>query len=468
MDISAGHFNPSDKATLLEKLNRIAYVRVTWVDYANFVRYRVVPVAHIKKLLASKRPGVTLTKATLGLVYIQLVPGFGSSGEYLYVFDPNSLRTLGYGSRPQATMMGWLEEKEPVASPRDEESKTVIVPLCPRELLRKIVAAAKSTHGIDFLMGFETEFILLKSTNPITAVNNYGWSESAAMSAGTVETKALDEMADALAFSDIELQMYHAEAAPGQFEIVTGPLPPLEAVDALIVTRETIFNIATKHGLKATLAPRVYMENCGSASHVHMSLRSSTPSSPAQVPSAPSLTQLEASFLQGLLDHLQGVTAFSLPTPSSYARMVDGVWSGGTWVAWGRDNRECPVRLCGSTGDHHFEVKCLDGTANPYLAISAMLASGMMGVRSASPLVVRDCQALAASLTEDQRTAIGVTKRMPLNIEEARDYLKADSALVSAMGEELVEKYLAVNEVLGKALEAGTPEEALRRLVETY
>ena len=62
--------------------------------------------------------------------------------------------------------------------------------------------------------------------------------------------------------ADIELQMYHAEAAPGQYEIVTGPLPPLQAADALIHTRETIYNIANKHGLRATLAPRVFLDSC--------------------------------------------------------------------------------------------------------------------------------------------------------------------------------------------------------------
>ena len=48
----------------------------------------------------------------------------------------------------------------------------------------------------------------------------------------------------------------------GQYEIVTGPLPPLEAADAVVFTRETIINIASKHGLHATFSPRVYADNC--------------------------------------------------------------------------------------------------------------------------------------------------------------------------------------------------------------
>ena len=65
-------------------------------------------------------------------------------------------------------------------------------------------------------MGFETEFILLKSTSPIDAVNYHGWSNSPALPSGSVEAKVLHEIAEAVQASGIELQMYHAEAAPGQ------------------------------------------------------------------------------------------------------------------------------------------------------------------------------------------------------------------------------------------------------------
>ena len=42
-----------------------------------------------------------------------------------------------------------------------------------------------------------------------------------------------------------------------QYEIVAGPLPPLQAADALVFTRETIYNIANKHGFRATFSPRL-------------------------------------------------------------------------------------------------------------------------------------------------------------------------------------------------------------------
>ena len=47
-----------------------------------------------------------------------------------------------------------------------------------------------------------------------------------------------------------------------QYEVVTGPMSPLEAADALVHTRETIYNIASKHGLRATFAPRLALDSC--------------------------------------------------------------------------------------------------------------------------------------------------------------------------------------------------------------
>lgn len=53
-----------------------------------------------------------------------------------------------------------------------------------------------------------------------------------------------------------------------QYEVVTGPLPPLEAADALVHTREVITNIASQHGLRATLAPRVFLDNCAHVTYI--------------------------------------------------------------------------------------------------------------------------------------------------------------------------------------------------------
>jgi glutamine synthetase len=107
----------------------------------------------------------------------------------------------------------------------------------------------------------------LKSTLPIVEANKYGWCESQALAAGTEVSNIVEEMAFAMEQSDIEIELFHSEGAPGQYEFVVTHLPPMEAIDALISTRETIYNIAAKHGLRATLAPRLHMNSSEFSQH---------------------------------------------------------------------------------------------------------------------------------------------------------------------------------------------------------
>lgn len=70
---------------------------------------------------------------------------------------------------------------------------------------------------MSFLVGVESEFILLRETEPeLKFVNDADWSCSRKTRTGSVEAAVLDEIAADLLAAGVEVQMYHAEAAPGQ------------------------------------------------------------------------------------------------------------------------------------------------------------------------------------------------------------------------------------------------------------
>jgi glutamine synthetase len=98
--------------------------------------------------------------------------------------------------------------------------------------------------------------------------------------------------------------------------------------------------------------------------HTHVSVSALKASAPSPTPN---LNIVESAFLAGLLEHLPAIQAFTMALPPSYDRMSDGIWSGGTYVCWGDSNKEVPVRLCNRHSDssRNFEVKCVDGLANP-------------------------------------------------------------------------------------------------------
>ena len=210
-------------------------------------------------------------------------------------------------------------------------------------------------------------------------------------------------------------------------------------------TREVIYNVAAKHGLRATFAPRLFMTSAGNAAHTHISVHS------GRVKKGVQLSSVEKSFLAGVMAHLPSLPALTLPIPASYKRVSDGVWSGGTYVCWGTENREAPVRLTNSASpsSRRFEMRFVDGTANPHLVLAGILGAGYLGIQSNLELTISDCPGpkTAAQMSEDERRALGIFKRLPLSWEEGRKNFISDIQLSKILGTEFQEKYLSVNKV---------------------
>lgn len=124
-------------------------------------------------------------------------------------------------------------------------------------------------------------------------------------------------------------------------------------------------------------------------------------------------------------------------------------------MAWGRDHKEVPIRLTGRADSAvddpshgpRFEIKSVDGTACPYFATASLLVAGMIGVREKAELQAHGLHVKASELTDKQRAEYGVTQRMPLNLDEAREALDRDKKLQDNLGSDVVNMFLAVNKV---------------------
>ena len=115
--------------------HNIRYIRIQWADYNNQVRCRILPVSYFRKLLESERPGILLTKATLGVVVLQIVPGFSAVGEHIYVVDFASFRLCSYAPG-YAAFFGFFQEQVSIPRPN---GPSFAVPLCPRTLLLRLL-----------------------------------------------------------------------------------------------------------------------------------------------------------------------------------------------------------------------------------------------------------------------------------------------------------------------------------------
>ena len=141
------------------------------------------------------------------------------------------------------------------------------------------------------------------------------------------------------------------------------------------------------------------------------------------------------------------------------------VVSVGTWIAWGTQNRETPIRRIENS---HYEVKCMDGLANPYLALGAILGAGVQGVLDSEALTFTDCKDDPASLSGDDRAALGITSQFPKTLDAALNNLKNDTQLKSIMGESVCTTYSIVKTEESRMLKEMEAADRRAWLIERY
>ena len=79
--------------------------------------------------------------------------------------------------------------------------------------------------------------------------------------------------------------------------------------------------------------------------------------------------------------------------------------------------------------------------------MAGIIGAGMVGVQRGKDLTMRACDTMAHRLGKQERESLGITNTLPRTIAEARESLDSCWQLKGVLGEEFVEKYLAVNRV---------------------
>ena len=409
----------------------ITYLRLQWLDYVSTLRVRNLRVPHALSLFGRGKY-LGIAKAVFGLLQNDYpTEGCGGAvGDYKLVPCFDSLR------------VGPTHELASYATVQCEfrEQDGSEVDVCPRTALRKIIQRAKAERDVEFLVGFETEVIFMHYSDP---PNGYGWttfgetpvsqghswSSSRALDRPKM-IKCLETIADTIQKAGIILEQFQTEASRGQYEYVTGPLSPVAAVDVLITTRDIIQRTAIEFDMRATFVPKPALDQVGSGQHIHLSTTVNGKEDPAYM-----------SFYAGILKHLRALCAFTYPLPESYTRVGDGLWAGGRYVAWGTGNRETPLRRIEAS---HWELRFVDGFANPYLALAAILAAGFQGLVDGEEMRWEDCGEDPARLSVDERENLGIQKMIPLSAEEAWEALEEDESLRMVVGEKVADYQLRV------------------------
>lgn len=421
-----------DREEVIEECQRdeIELLRLLHVDSGGVVRGRVVDPDDAADVLEG---GTNTAKVTQVFTPFNApAPGgpYGPVGEARIVPDPGTFRTLPYAEGTAVMLC------DKYTSGGDRMMAD------PRTRLGEFLEGFEYTPS----SAFESEFYLARDEEE----GLEPFDETGCFTADGMQSAhdIVLEMVRALEQQNMTFDAYYPELGPGQQELVVGHDRGIRAPDDQVLYRQTVKAVARAHGLAATFAPKPFPDAPGTGCHIHLSLWDGGENRFFDAGSDDEfgITEECRHFVGGLLEHGRALVALTAPTVMSYKRLQPHSWAS-AYTAWGLDNREAMVRVPSSQWDDpasttRVELKASDNTSNPYLALLGVLAAGNDGIeRELDPgdPVGRDPGTLPAREREER----GI-ERLPESLGVAIEELEADEVLREALGEELVEGFLAV------------------------
>ncbi len=418
----------STDAVLREMIDSgVTGLTVSWADNNGIPRSRTVP---IKGLHVAGDTGIGVTSLFAVFDSSDAItfahPGLSTpSGDVRLVADLSRVVHLA-GQHALAWAPGNLVSADGEPWPYDQ-----------RGVLQRQVAELAGV-GLTALAGWELEFTVERDGEPAHHGPAYG------PAALTEIDEFLAAVLHDFAANGLRISQIHAEYGPAQVELSLDATDPVSAADQQLLARQTLRAAARTHGLTISFAPLPSQSHAGNGWHMHTSLWRGGENLLTGGPDGP--TGEGASYVAGLLRDLPGVAAITAPSLGSLARLRPGFFAG-AYAFWGVENREAPLRYVPGTDflgqDHaNLELKTSDASANPYLALAVVLASGAAGV--AEGLTPPEAYGTDPGTWDaSERAARGVAT-LPATPEEQEAALAATPRIGDVLGPELLGAFQAV------------------------
>ena len=404
--------------TKVAKERDIKYFLISFVDLFGVLRSKLVPARAIGDM---QTDGAGFAGFA---AWLDMTP---ADSDMFSVPDPESLIQL-----PWKPEVAWLAGDLVMDGKAVEASPRVA-------LKRQLERAAKK--GYRMKTGVECEYFLVSADGmSISDANDTQGKPCYDQSALMRRYDVISEICDCM----IELgwgpyQNDH-EDANGQFEMNWDYDDALVTADRHVFFKYMVKAIAEKNGLRATFMPKPFTNLTGNGCHAHVSVWDSTGNKNLfhHGRDEMGLSKLAYQFLGGILHNAEALAALFNPTVNSYKRIDAQVTlSGATWspnaVTYGGNNRTHMVRI---PDKGRFELRLMDGAANPYLLQAGVLAAGLDGVENKrDPGKRQDVN----MYTEGHK--VRGARRLPTNLLDAVRVFQKSKVLRAGFGDELVDSY---------------------------
>jgi glutamine synthetase len=403
----------------------VRQVLATVVDSAGVLRGKQVPLDRVRSLHRSGIGASATWAVFCADNSIAMTPGIGAVGDKRLRADLEAVVDVGDG-------LAWVPAE--MFSQDGEPDET-----CWRGVLRRQQAAAEKL-GLQVLAAGEIEFVLL----PESGKQDDSWT---AYGLGPLldHEAFLAEVEREFRRAGLGLEQLHAEYGGNQFELSLAPVAPLQAVDRLALARFILGRVGRRHGLRVSLSPQPLVDGMGNGAHLHLSFtRDGVPLfSGGDGPHG--MTAEGGALIAGIVEVLPEIVGLLAPSALSSMRLQPGRWSG-AFSCWGLENREAAVRFCAATQGNPYganvEIKCIDPSANPYIACGAILGAALRGLTSGAPLPPETDQDPSGLSAEEARRR-GVVQLSGTQ-EEALDALEKSAFARELLGASLHEALVAV------------------------
>lgn len=317
-------------------------------------------------------------------------------------------------------------------------------PACGRTLLKKIISQASE---LGFKTAFSQEFEWFNFRETPESLKEKGYVNPDPMTTGMFGYSVLRASQNSEYFNDlfklldafnVPIEGLHTETGPGVYEACISYSDILEAADRAVLFKNSVKEIASRHGIMASFMAKWNHQLPGCSGHIHQSLWKDGKNVFADGSTPTKMSKIMESYMAGQLLALPQILPMFAPTINSYKRLVEGAWAP-TTLTWGFDNRTTALRVINpSANSTRIELRVPGSDVNPYLALAAALASGLYGIKNQLTLDI-----LPTTGNGYENKSNGT---LPPNLHAATQAMKNSKLSAELFGEDFVAHFCRTRE----------------------
>ncbi|MDA9203107.1 type III glutamate--ammonia ligase [Candidatus Pelagibacter ubique] len=406
----------------IAKQKKIKYFLISFVDLFGILRSKLVPAQAISEM--QKNGAGFAGFAT----WLDMTP---ADSDMFGVPDPDSLIQLPWNKE-----IGWL------ASDLYMDGRPVKA--SPRVMLKEQIKKL-SKKKLQMKSGVECEYFLISEdgssiADPRDTQSKPCYDQSALMR----RYELIKEICDSMIQMGWKPYQNDHEDANGQFEMNWDYTDALVTADRHVFFKYMVKTLAEKHGLRATFMPKPFHNLTGNGCHAHVSVWNGKDNKFLDKKDKLGLSKLAYNFLGGLIKNAQPLSAFFNPTINSYRRInAPPTKSGATWspssISYTGNNRTHMIRI---PDKGRFELRLMDGAANPYLLQAGILAAGLEGLDKK----INPGKPLFCNMYTDHKKYPKLPK-LPNDINQALSMLQKSKSLSDAFGSDVINSYIKLKKI---------------------